>query len=91
MSLPSKAITQTIVVGNKPLKSYLLDIIVSFNRGIDVVEIIGKGKNITRAVTLYNMLSSRLSDSIHLEGVEIGSVFERGRRISYIKIRIKRV
>jgi len=87
---PLRALTQTIVLGNKPLRNYLLDVVVSFNRGVDAVEILGKGKNIHRAVTLYNMVVNRLGDSVKLEHVEIGSLLERGRRVSYIKIRISR-
>ncbi len=91
MAGPLRSFTQTIVLGNKPLRSYLLDIIVSFNQGIEVVEIMGKGKNISRAVTLYNMLLDRLGDSLTLDHVEIGSLLERGRRVSYIKIRVRRL
>mgnify|MGYP000418546140 CR=1 FL=1 len=91
MSGPLRSFTQTVVLGSKPLRSYLLDIIVSFNQGIEVVEIMGKGKNISRAVTLYNMLLDRLGDSLTLDHVEIGSLLERGRRVSYIKIKVRRL
>ncbi len=91
MSGPLRALTQTIVLGNKPLRDYLLEVVVSFNRGVDVVEIMGKGRNISRAVTLYNMVMNRLGDSVALDNVEIGSLLERGRRVSYIKIRLKRL
>ncbi|RLG77942.1 MAG: DNA-binding protein [Thermoprotei archaeon] len=82
--------SERIVLGNKPLRNYLLDIVLALNRGADEVEILGKGRHINRAVTLYNMLSGRLGDSLHLDKVEIGSVHERGRRISYIKIVVSR-
>jgi len=91
VSGPLRSFTQTVVLGSKPLRSYLLDIIVSFNQGIEVVEIMGKGKNISRAVTLYNMLLDRLGDSLTLDHVEIGSLLERGRRVSYIKIKVRRL
>jgi len=91
MAGPLKTFTHTVVLGNKPLRTYLLDIIVGFNQGIEVVEILGKGKNISKAVTLYNMLLDRLGDSVSLDNIEIGSVIERGRRVSYIKIRVKRI
>ena len=90
MSGSTRSFTQTVVLGNKPLRSYLLDIIVSFNQGIEVVEIMAKGKNISRAVTLYNMLLDRLGDSLSLDHIEIGSLLERGRRVSYIKIRVRK-
>ncbi len=84
--------TYTVVVGNRPLRQYLLDIVVNFNRGIEVVEIVGKGKNISRAVTLYNMVLNRLGNSVVLDHVEIGSELDRRmKRVSYIKIRIRKV
>ncbi len=91
MSSEGRTIAHTVVVGSRPLRSYLLDIIVSFNNGIDLVEIRGRGKNIYRAVTLYNMLKNRLGDNVKLERVEIGSTSEKGRRVSFIKIIVKRV
>ena len=82
--------SERIVLGNKPLRSYLLDVVVALNRGVENVEILGKGRHISRAVTLFNMLHGRLGDSLNLEKVEIGSVHERGRRISYIRIVVSR-
>ena len=79
---------KTIVLGNRPLREYILEAIVSINRDADVVEILGRGRHIHRAVTLYNALVSRLGDKIMLKNVEIGSMLVRGKRVSYIKISI---
>ncbi|MEM0026378.1 MAG: DNA-binding protein [Ignisphaera sp.] len=81
---------KTIVLGNRPLREYVLEAIVSLNREADAVEILGRGRHIYRAVTLYNALITRLGDRIMLKNVEIGSMLVRGRRVSYIKISIGR-
>jgi len=83
-------VVKTIVLGNRPLRDYLLESIVSLNRESDVIEILGRGKHIYRAVNLYNMLSSRLGDRISIKNIEIGSMLIRNRRVSYIKITIQR-
>ncbi len=90
MSSAPRSLTETIVLGSKSLNDYLLQVVVSFNRGVDVVEILGKGRNINKAVNLYNRVMERLGDSVVLDHVEIGSLLERGRRVSYIRIRLKR-
>jgi len=88
MSEKSSVNVKTIMLGNRPLREYLLEAIVSINRDADVVEIMGRGRHIYRAVNLYNMLTSRLGDRLELKGVEIGSLLVRGRRVSYIKISV---
>ncbi|ADM27065.1 Alba, DNA/RNA-binding protein [Ignisphaera aggregans DSM 17230] len=90
MSSQPKA-PKTIILGNRPLRDYLLESIVSLNRESDVIEILGRGRHIYRAVNLYNMLSSRLGDRISIKNVEIGSMLIRNRRVSYIKITIQRI
>jgi DNA-binding protein len=88
MSTGTSGNTKTIVLGNRPLREYILETIISVNRDADVVEILGRGKHIYRAVTLYSALVSRLGDRIALRNVEIGSMLIRGKRVSYIKISI---
>jgi len=90
MSSQPKA-PKTIILGNRPLRDYLLESIVSLNRESDVIEILGRGKHIYRAVNLCNMLSSRLGDRISIKNIEIGSMLIRNRRVSYIKITIQRI
>lgn len=90
MSFRSEDSVKTIVIGNRPLRDYLLEAIVSLNRDTNSIEILGRGRHIYRAVTLYNILSSRLGERISLKNVEIGSLLIKGRRISYIKISIQR-
>lgn len=91
MSFQSEESMRTIVLGNRPLRDYLLEAIVNLNRDVNSIEILGRGRHIHRAVTLYNMISSRLGDRIMLKSVEIGSHLIKGRRVSYIKICIQRL
>ncbi|MEM0006335.1 MAG: DNA-binding protein [Ignisphaera sp.] len=90
MSFRSEDSTRTIVLGNRPLRDYLLEAIVNLNRDVNSIEILGRGRHISRAVTLYNILLTRLGDRITLRNVEIGSQLIKGRRISYIKISIQK-
>uniref|UniRef100_A0A7C2VNV2 DNA-binding protein n=1 Tax=Ignisphaera aggregans TaxID=334771 RepID=A0A7C2VNV2_9CREN len=91
MSAQTKGNVKTILLGSKPLKDYLVEAIVSLNREADVIEIIGRGRNIYRAVNLCNAISSRLGDRISVKDVEIGSLLVKNRRVSYIKIAIQRM
>jgi len=90
LSFRSEDSTRTIVLGNRPLRDYLLEAIVNLNRDVNSIEILGRGRHISRAVTLYNILLTRLGDRITLRNVEIGSQLIKGRRISYIKISIQK-
>ncbi len=80
-----------VVIGRKPISSYVLAVIVMFNQGVDEVVIKARGEAISKAVEVYNALRDRLGDSIELVGAEIGSEYTRSRRTSYIKIRVRRV
>ncbi|MCC6015932.1 MAG: DNA-binding protein [Desulfurococcaceae archaeon] len=91
MSTPSKSNVKTILLGNKPLKEYLIEAVVSLNRDADVIEIIGRGRNIYRAVNLYNALLARVGDKVNLKDIEIGSILVRNRRVSYIRIALQRI
>lgn len=90
MDSREKVNVKTIVLGRKPLKDYLIEAVISLNRDADVVEIVGRGKNIHRAVNLYNALVSRVGERIKIRDIEIGSVLIKNRRVSYIKISVQR-
>ncbi|MEM1542291.1 MAG: DNA-binding protein [Ignisphaera sp.] len=91
MSLYGRGNVKTIVLGRKPLRDYLIEAVVSLNRDADVVEIVGRGRNIHRAVNLYNALVSRVGERIVIKNVEIGSILVKNRRVSYIKIVVQRI
>lgn len=79
-----------VIVGEAPIDKYVLDIIVLFNSGSESVEIVGKGRNIYKAVNAFNLLREKLEGALQVEQVEIGSERKRrGRTTAYIKIVVK--
>lgn len=81
----------TILIGKKPIIHYVTEAILRFSEGNDVVVLYARGDNIHKAVEVYNELVRRLQDSLKLEGIEIGSEMRGNRRVSYIKIKLRRV
>ncbi len=88
MTLPPNV--KIIDVTRKPVSDYVFDAVVTFNQGVDELIIKGRGDYISKAVDVYRVLSERLGDTIEVVKIEIGSEKFRGRRRSYIMIRIKR-
>jgi DNA-binding protein Alba len=88
---PARERDEVIVVGRERPYRYALDIIVRMNQGSDNITIVGRDKNISKAITVYNILRDRLGDALELREVNIGSMYsKRNRRISYIEIKISR-
>jgi len=79
-----------LVISKKPIREYVIEIALLFQEGVNTIEIRGNGRFITKAVDLYNIVSSRMKDSIELIDVSIGSDVVKGRIKPYISIRIKR-
>ncbi|MEM4943818.1 MAG: DNA-binding protein [Saccharolobus sp.] len=84
-------INEITVRRSKSIEDHVLDIIVMFNQGFDEVVIKGIGKEISRAVDIYNRLKERLGDGVQIVNIETGSEIKDRRRISYILLRLKRV
>jgi DNA-binding protein Alba len=84
-------INEITVRRSKSIEDHVLDIIVMFNQGFDEVVIKGIGKEISRAVDIYNRLKERLGDGVQIVNIETGSEIKDKRRISYILLRLKRV
>jgi len=88
---PAREKEEVIVVGRERPYRYALDIIVRMNQGSDNIAIVGRDRNIPKAITVYNILRDRLGDALELRGVNIGSIYsKRNKRISYIEIRVSR-
>ncbi len=81
---------KVIDVSKRPISDYVFDAVVSFNQGIDEIIIKGRGDFISKAVDVYRYLAERLGDSIEIVNIDIGSEKFRGRRRSYIAIRVRR-
>ncbi len=79
-----------ITVGDAPIDKYIFEIVVLFNSGVEEVEIVGRGRHISKAVTLFNRLRDRLSEAVQISELEIGSEHRRGKRMTpYIKIVVR--
>ena len=80
---------EVITVVKDDLNEYVLRAILAINSGTPRIELIGRGKNIYKAVYVFNRLRWRIGDAIELEEVEIGSEERGRRRVPYIKIVLK--
>ncbi|MEM4884864.1 MAG: DNA-binding protein, partial [Saccharolobus sp.] len=75
-------INEITVRRSKSIEDHVLDIIVMFNQGFDEVVVKGIGKEISRAVDIYNRLKERLGDGVQIVNIETGSEIKDKRRIS---------
>ncbi|ALU11340.1 DNA-binding protein [Ignicoccus islandicus DSM 13165] len=80
---------EVITVVKDNINDYVLQAILAINSGVPVIEIVGRGKNIYKAVYVFNRLRGRIGDAVEIERVEIGSEERGRRRIPYIKIVLK--
>jgi DNA-binding protein Alba len=85
----SKKYVEIVVSRTKSVSDYVLDIITLMNQGFDEVKIKGLGREISKAVDVYNSLKSRMENGIELKDVQIGTDKER-KRTSYILITVVR-
>jgi DNA-binding protein Alba len=76
----------SITVGDAPVDKYIFDAIVLFNSGVDEIEIVGRGRNIYKAVAVFNGLREKLGETLKVLEVEIGSEKRGRRKVPYIKI-----
>ncbi|WP_369395956.1 DNA-binding protein [Sulfuracidifex metallicus] len=62
-----------VLVSMKNVEDYVLEIITMLNQGAEEVEIKGVGRDIGKAVDVYNMILDKLGNGIKLDSVSIGS------------------
>lgn len=86
--MPRKYV-EVVVSRTKSVSDYVLDIITLMNQGFDEVKIKGLGREISKAVDVYNSLKSRMENGVELKDVQIGTDKER-KRTSYILITVVR-
>jgi DNA-binding protein Alba len=77
-----------IVVGKKSISSYLIDVAIMFQEGVSSIVIKGYCLFISKALDLYNSISSKMKESIKLDSVLIGSEPLAGKMKAYIAIKI---
>jgi len=75
---------ETIFVGNKPFMNYVTGIVMHFNQGADKVVIKARGRYISRAVDIGEVVKNKFVEGVKVTDVKIGSAeFEsrEGRKI----------
>lgn len=61
----------TVYVGSKPAMSYVLAVVTQFNEGHETVHVKARGKAISRAVDVAEMVRSKFEDTAEVENIEI--------------------
>lgn len=61
----------TVYVGSKPAMSYVLAVVTQFNEGHETVHVKARGKAISRAVDVAEMVRSKFEDTAEVEDISI--------------------
>ncbi|HID90505.1 TPA: DNA-binding protein Alba [Candidatus Bathyarchaeota archaeon] len=90
-----KPVTNVIYIGKKPLMNYVIGAILQFNQGADNVVIKARGKAISRAVDIAEIVKRRfLSGETMVSDIKIGTETvgegENIRNVSTIEITLKK-
>lgn len=80
----------TIFVGRKPNMSYVLALITQFGDGQQTVHIKARGKSISKAVDISQILMNKFVKDVKVSGIEIGTekVVSEGRELNISTISI---
>lgn len=86
-----KANDNVIYVGNKPPMAYVLGVVTQFSTGQNEVSIMARGRSITRAVDVAEIVRRRFMQNLRIKSIDIGTeerqVQDRGKlNVSTISI-----
>jgi len=62
-----------ILIGKKPTMNYALAVIIQFNQGSKEVEIKARGRAISKAVDVVEIVKKRLQPNVEVKDIKIGS------------------
>ena len=81
-----------VYVGSKPVMNYVLAVITQFEMGAKKVSLLARGKAISRAVDVAEMIKNRLMDVDAKVSIGTDVIESDGKevRLSVIKIELKR-
>ncbi|MDI9619868.1 MAG: DNA-binding protein Alba [Candidatus Nezhaarchaeota archaeon] len=80
-----------IIIGQKPPMSYVLACLTLFHQGFDDVVIKARGKAISKAVDVVNIVKKKFIPSVRVKSLEIGSerlVNDKGKVVNLSTITI---
>jgi DNA-binding protein len=69
----AKESENTVFVGNKPVMNYVLAVVTQFNNGQKDVKVEARGKAISRAVDVAEIVRNRFISDVKLGSIEIGT------------------
>ncbi|MFA5382900.1 MAG: DNA-binding protein Alba [Candidatus Micrarchaeia archaeon] len=84
-----------VYIGKKNIMGYVLAVVTQFNNGANSVEIKARGKTISKAVDVAEIVRNRFMPDVHVEKIEIKTeelTSEDGSKskVSAIEIKLKR-
>jgi len=83
-----------VYVGQKPTMSYVLAVITQFTGGLKEVHLKARGRSISRAVDVAEIVRNRFLENAKIQNIEIGTEereVEEGNKINVSTIDIKLV
>ena len=63
----------TVYVGSKPAMSYVLAVVTQFNEGNETVHVKARGKAISRAVDVAEIIKNRFEQEAEVDNIDIGT------------------
>jgi len=63
----------TVYVGSKPAMSYVLAVVTQFSEGHETVHVKARGKAISRAVDVAEIVRDRFEEDAEIEDINIGT------------------
>ncbi|MEM3086416.1 MAG: DNA-binding protein Alba [Halobacteria archaeon] len=88
----SKREDGTIYIGNKPVMAYVLAVVTQFNNGSNGVNIKARGRAISRAVDVAEVVRRKFLTQANLKAISIGTEHLAGERgevdVSTIEIQL---
>lgn len=63
----------SVFIGRKPAMNYVLAVVTQFNKGSDRVVVKARGKSISRAVDVVEIVRKRFINDLEIENINIGT------------------
>lgn len=63
----------TVYIGSKPAMSYVLAVVTQFSEGQEEVHVKARGKAISRAVDVAEMVKRKFVEEADVDGIDIGT------------------
>ena len=89
--------SNAVLIGRKPVMNYVLACITLFHGGAEEVDVKARGRAITRAVDVVEIVRRRFLQDVKVKNIDIGTeqmtLFEEGNRpmnVSTIEIKLSK-